>query len=79
MVYNCNDNIVFLVSCVHEFFVISFSNRKHAPIRFDQVCIHYLHNGVCQIAMSDLMKNAHTCVTVSNTYTMLYVRSVCLI
>ena len=56
---------------------ISFSNRKNAPIRFDQVYIHYLHNGVCQISMSDLMMNVHTCVTDNTTGTMLFVRPIC--
>jgi hypothetical protein len=59
--------------------IILLSNRKNAPNIFDQVYIHYLHNGVCQIGMSDLMMNAHTWITHSTTYTILYVRSVCLI
>ena len=33
---------------------------------------------VCQINMSDLMMNVQTCVTDNTSYTMLYVRSVCL-
>ena len=79
LVYNCNDNTVFLVSCVHDFFFISLWNRKNAPTRFDQVYIHYLYNVVCQITMSHLMMNVHTCVTDNTTYTILYVRSLCLI
>ena len=52
--------------------------NKNAPNRFDQVYIHYLHYGVCQISMSDLIMNVHKCVTHGTTYTMLYVRLVCL-
>jgi hypothetical protein len=32
---------------------------------------------VCQISMSDLMMNIHTCVTANTTYTMLYASSIC--
>jgi len=45
---------------------VSFTN--------DVIC-----HGVCQINMSDLMMNAQTCVTDNTSYTMFYVRSVCLI
>jgi hypothetical protein len=34
--------------------------------------------GVCDITMSNVMLNVHTCVTDKTTYTMLYVRSLCL-
>ena len=37
----------------------------------------YLHYGVCQISMSELMMNIHTFGTDNTTYTMLYVRSLC--
>ena len=40
---------------------------------------HYLHYVVCQIIMSDLIVNAHTCFTDSTTYTLVHVRSICLI
>ena len=40
---------------------------------------HYLHHGVHQIIISDLMMNTHTCVSHSINYTMSYVRSICLI
>ena len=40
-------------------------------------CDHYLHHCVCEITMSDLMMNVHTCVTDNTTYTMLYVGSLC--
>ena len=38
---------------------------------------HYLHHVVCQITMSDVMMNVHTCLTDSITYIILYVRSLC--
>ena len=38
----------------------------------------YLHHFVCKIPMSDVMMNIHTCLTDTTTYTMLYVRSLCL-
>ena len=53
--------------------------------RFNNECKHmsfwtqYLHHIVCQINMSDLMMNVHTCVSDSTTYTMAYVRCVCVI
>jgi len=34
-----------------------------------------LHHVVCQINMSDLMLNVHTCVTDNTTYTLVYVIS----
>ena len=52
-------------------------------VSINNVCTHmfywkyYLHHFVCQISMSDLMMNMHTCVTANTTYTMLYTRSVC--
>jgi hypothetical protein len=47
--------------------------------RFNDGCTHmfywwhYLHHVVCQITMSDLMMNVHTCFTDDTTYTMVYV------
>jgi len=38
-----------------------------------------IYHVVCQINMSDLMMNVHKCVTDYTTYTMFYVRSLCLI
>ena len=40
---------------------------------------HYLHHGVSQIILSDLIMNLHTCVTDNTTYTMFYSRSLWLI
>jgi hypothetical protein len=54
-------------------------------VSINNVCTHmfywkyYLHHGVYQNAMSDLMMNTHTCVSHSINYTMSYVRSICLI
>ena len=39
--------------------------------------LHYWHHVVCQITMSDVMMNVHTCVTDNTIYTMLCVRSLC--
>jgi hypothetical protein len=54
-------------------------------VRFNDKCTHmsywqhYLHYVVCQITMSDLIVNAHTCFTDSTIYTLVHVRSICLI
>jgi hypothetical protein len=40
---------------------------------------HYLHHGVSQIILSDLIMNLHTCVTDNTTYAMFYSRSLWLI
>ena len=40
---------------------------------------HYLHHGICQITMQDIIINVHTCFTDSTTYAMLYIRSLCLV
>ena len=40
---------------------------------------HYLHHGVSQIMLSDLIMNVHTCVTDKATYTKVYCRSLWMI
>ena len=47
-------------------------------LRFNDECTHmcywkqYLHYGVCQISMSDLMMNAQTCINDNTTYIIVY-------
>ena len=52
-------------------------------VRFNGECTlyrwNYLHHEVYQITMSDFMMNVQTCVTDYTTYTMLYIRPLCLI
>jgi hypothetical protein len=54
-------------------------------VSINNVCTHmfywkyYLHHFVGQTSMSDLMMHIHTRGTANTAYTMLYVRSICLI
>ena len=51
-------------------------------VRFNDECTYlfdrklYLHHVICQITISDLMMNVHTCATDNTTYIM-YGRSLC--
>ena len=76
-----------LFDCTLSICFVYWQKTSHVEnyLRFNDECTHmcywkqYLHYGVCQISMSDLMMNIHTFVTDNTTYTKLHVRSVYLI
>jgi hypothetical protein len=68
-----------------SFNICIFSGMSYYLFRFDNECTHmcywyhYVYHAVFYITMSDLMINAHICLTDNTTYIMLYVKSLCLI
>ena len=68
---------VLLLTLITPCSVLDQYVRSNDECTYVCYCEHYLHHVVCQITMSDLTMNIHTCVTDNTTNTLLYVRSLC--
>ena len=55
---------------------LMMNTQTYANTTYPDLYVRF--HGEYQITMSDLMMNVHTCVTDDTTYTMFYVRPLCL-